>query len=68
VLFFFENPRKQPDAKELTILHFESWPTNILYLDFGLKPAVVSYLTNVIASPPIVLESCSSVQTDRPVF
>jgi len=45
-----------------------SWRTNISYLDFGLKPAVASCLTNAIVSPPIALESCSRVQTDQTVF
>jgi len=48
--------------------HFESQPTNISYLDFGLKPAVFGCLTNAIAHLPIVLESCSRAQTDWPVF
>jgi len=38
------------------------------YLDFGLKPAVFGCLINAIAPPPIVLESFSRAQTDRPVF
>jgi len=38
------------------------------YFEIGLKPAVVSCLTNAIDPPPIVLESCSRAQTDRPVF
>jgi len=38
------------------------------YLDFGLKPAVFSCLTNAIAPLPIALESCSMAETDRPVF
>jgi len=37
------------------------------YFEIGLKPAVVSCLTNAIAPPPIVLESCSRAQTDWPV-
>jgi len=37
-------------------LHFESWSTNISYLDFSLKPAVFGCLTNAIAPPPIALE------------
>jgi len=41
---------------------------NILYLDFGLKPAVFGCLTNTTAPPPIALESGSRAQTDRPVF
>jgi len=32
------------------------------YLDFGLKPAVFGCLTNTIAPPPIVLESCSKLK------
>jgi len=28
------------------------------YLDFGLKPAIVSCLTNALASLPLALESC----------
>jgi len=39
-----------------------------LYLDFGLKSAVVSCLTNALAPPPIVLESCSRAQTNRTAF
>jgi len=31
------------------------------------KTAVFGCLTNVLAPPPIVLESCSVAQTDRPV-
>jgi len=30
------------------------------YLEFGLKPAVFGGLTNAIAPPLIVLESCSN--------
>jgi len=37
------------------------------YLDFSLKTAVFSCLTNTIAPPLIALESCSRAQTDRPV-
>jgi len=51
-----------------TFQHIESWPTNISYLDFGLKPAVFGCLTNAIAPPPIALESCSTAQTDWPVL
>jgi len=39
-----------------------------LYFEIGLKSAVVSCLTNVIAPPPIALESCSRAQMDQPVF
>jgi len=39
-----------------------------LSIEIGLKPAVVSCLTNTIAPLPIVLENCSRAQTDRPVF
>jgi len=39
-----------------------------LYFAIGLKPAVCGCLSNAIAPPPIVLESCSRAQTDRPVF
>ena len=45
-----------------------NWSTNISHLDFGLKPAVFSSLTNAIAPPPIALESYSRDQTDRSVF
>jgi len=38
------------------------------YFDFGLKPAVVSCLTNALAPLPIALESCSRAQPDRPVL
>jgi len=38
------------------------------YLDFSLKTAVFSCLTNAIAPPPIALESCSRAQMDRPAF
>jgi len=41
---------------------------NISYLDFGLKTAVFGCLTSAIDPPPIALQSCSSAQTDRPVF
>jgi len=34
----------------------------------GLKPAVVSSLTNALAPPPIALESCSRAQTDQTIF
>jgi len=40
----------------------------LLYLDFGLKPAVFGCLSNAIAPLPIALESCSRAQMDRPVF
>jgi len=50
---------------------------NILSCGWGLryirtsisaeKTAVFGCLTNAIAPPPIVLESCSRAQTDRPV-
>jgi len=46
---------------------FESQSTNVSYLDFGLKPAVFSCLNNALAPQLIVLESCSSSQTDQPV-
>jgi len=42
--------------------------TIYLYFDIGLKPAVVSSLTNAIAPLLIALESCSGAQTDRSVF
>jgi len=35
--------------------------------DFRKKTAVFGYLTNALASPPTALESCSTVQTDRPI-
>jgi len=35
------------------------------YFEIGLKPPVVSCLTNALAPPPIALESCSTAQ---PVF
>jgi len=38
------------------------------YFEIGLKPAVVSCLTNAITLPPIALVSCSMTQTDRPVI
>jgi len=38
------------------------------YFDFGLKPAIVSCLTNALAPPPIALESCSRAQKDQAVF
>jgi len=31
------------------------------------KTAVFGCLTNALAPPPIVLQSCSTAQTDRPV-
>jgi len=34
---------------------------------FAKKTAVFGCLTNVLAPPPIALESCSVAQTDRPV-
>jgi len=37
------------------------------YFDFGQKTAVFGCLTNALAPPPIALESCLRVQTDRPV-
>jgi len=48
--------------------HFESRDTIYSYFEIGLKPAVVSCLTNTLAPPPIALESCSRAQTDRTVF
>jgi len=39
-----------------------------LYDEIGLKPAVVSCLTNAIAPLPIALESCLMAQTDWPVI
>jgi len=50
------------------VSHFESRCTICLYLDFSLKTAVFSCLAKALAPPPIVLESCSRTQTDRPVF
>jgi len=38
------------------------------YFDFGLKPAVVSCLTNALAPLLIALERCSRAETDRTVF
>jgi len=38
------------------------------YFEIGLKPAVVSCLTYVIAPSLIALKSCSRAQTDRPVI
>jgi len=35
--------------------------------DSHKKTAVFGFLTNALAPPPIVLESCSTAQTDRPV-
>jgi len=35
--------------------------------DFRKKTAVFGCLTNALAPPPIVLESCSTTQTDWPV-
>ena len=55
--------QKMPKA----FLTLESRPTTYSYLDFSLKPAVFGCLTNAIAPPPIVLESCSRAQTNRPV-
>jgi len=48
--------------------HFKSRATIYSYFEIGLKPAVVSCLTNAMPPPPIALESCSNPQTDRPVF
>jgi len=44
--------------------HFDGRSTNISYLDFSLKPAVFSCLTNALDPPPIALESCSRAQMD----
>jgi len=38
------------------------------YFEIGLKPAVVTCLTNAIAPLSIALESCSRAQTDQPVI
>jgi len=38
------------------------------YFEIGLKPVVVSCLTNALAPPLIAPESCSTAQTDQPVF
>jgi len=38
-----------------------------LYFEIGLKPAVVSCLTNATAPLLIVLESYSNPQTDQPI-
>jgi len=35
---------------------------------FAKKSAVFSCLTNALAPPLIALESCSTAQTDRPVY
>jgi len=43
----------------LNTQHFENRGMIYSYLDFSLKPAVVSCLTNTIAPPPIAQESCS---------
>jgi len=45
-----------------------AWVRLCSYFDFGLKPAVVSCLTNAIAPLPIALESCSRAQTNWTVF
>jgi len=37
------------------------------FIDFRKKTAVFGCLTNALAPPLIVLESCSRAQTDRPV-
>jgi len=34
---------------------------------FAKKTAVFGCLTNALAPPPILLKSCSTAQTDRPV-
>jgi len=49
-------------------LHFQRQGTIYSYIEVGLKLAVIGCLTNAIAPPPIVLESCSVAQADRPVF
>jgi len=49
-------------------LTLDGHSTNISYLDFSLKPAAFSCLTNAIAPLPIALNSCSRAQTDQPVF
>jgi len=52
----------------IAFLHFERQGTIYLYFEIGLKPAVVSCLTNAIAPPLIALDSCSRAQADWPVF
>jgi len=44
------------DLSKLSNLNTESRGTIYLYFEIGLKPAVVSCLTNDMAPPPIVLE------------
>jgi len=54
----------------LTITWLTLWESayDIFVLQFrSKKTAVFGCLTNTIAPPPIVLESCSRAQTDRPV-
>jgi len=42
--------------------HFESRGTIYLFFEIGLKPAVVSCLTNAIAPPPIALEAVQGLK------
>jgi len=48
--------------------NFESRGTIYSYFEIGLKPTVVSCLTNAIAHPQIARETCSRAQTNRTVF
>jgi len=49
---------------------FNTLRTGVRYIRTSIsaeKTAVFACLTNVLAPPPIALESCSRPQTDRPV-
>jgi len=48
--------------------HLDGRGTICSYLDFSLKPAVFGCFTNVIAPPPITLQSCSNPQKIQQVF
>jgi len=39
----------------------------VVLVIFAKKTAVFGCLTNALAPPPIVLESCSTAQTNQPV-
>jgi len=46
----------------IVLFNTESQGTIYSYFDFGLKPAVVSCLTNTLAPPSIALDSCSKLK------
>jgi len=65
-LRFFTATKTCPSHNNLTL--FDGRSTNISYLDFSLKPAVFSCLTNALAPPSIAIENFSRSQMDQPVF